>query len=193
MSKKRITADSVENPLEGSAFFILPPPLESENDEQLNAPEARQIPENEVAGMQVSETLEVQNSEAKTELANSLAVEANGKKEVATSKNLIAQENEAEIRNEQKSQQVKARQNSTKESAPRRRVGRPSNPRYTKRHSFELFADQMLDLRMLQARYEVKKGRKVALSEMVRDALDTYLKAKGCSHPMFRPEEEVKD
>lgn len=177
MSKKRITVDSVENPLEGSAFFVLPPPLELENDEQEKTSEAPQM----------------QEPEAKTELPDSLAAETSGKKEVDAPEDLVAQENEAETPNEQKIQQIKALQSPTKESAPRRRAGRPSNPRYTKRHSFELFADQMIDLRTLQARDEVKKGRKVALSEMVREALDTYLQAKGQSNPMFRPKERIED
>lgn len=185
MSKKRITVDSVENPSEGSAFFILSSPLESENDEQTKAPAAPQ--------MQEPEALEVQIPEAKTELANSLVVESGDKKEVDASEDLVAQENEAETPSKQTSQQSKVLQNSTRKSAPRRRVGRPNNPRYTKRQSFELFEDQMIDLRTLQARQKLQKGRKVALSKMVREALDAYLQAKGYSHPVFRPEEGNED
>ncbi len=50
--------------------------------------------------------------------------------------------------------------------------------RKTKRYSFEFYDDQLTGLKNLKHRVEAA-GENITLSEMVRQAVDTYLKAKG--------------
>ena len=161
MTKKRITVDSVVNPLEGSAFFIAPPPDNKESDKFL----------------ETSQALVIQESEEKLDRKIEI-VKASANRKVSKKTNAL------------KSSSLKpVDKDSVRTSLPRRKVGRPKKKRYTKRQSFELFTDQMFGLRSLQAQYELEQGRKVKLSDLVREALDTYLKEKGYSNPIFRPEE----
>ena len=165
------------------------PPPNPENDEQA---EASEVPEVQAPEVQAPETPVIQQAEEATELADSLAAET-GNEKVDVSENSIAQENESETPSEPPIEQIKVFKGSTRGSSPRRRVGRPNKERYTKRHSFEIFTDQLIDLRLLQARHELRHHEKVTLSEMVRKALDTYLQENGHSNPMFRPEARFED
>lgn len=49
--------------------------------------------------------------------------------------------------------------------------------RRTKRYSFEFYEDQLLKLKQLKYRAEMS-GERIFLSDLVRDALDQYLKTK---------------
>lgn len=81
------------------------------------------------------------------------------------------------------------RTNPEKRSEKRKnKGGRPKSPRPTTRHGFELFADQLTDLRKLRAKRELESGNSVPLSSLVREALDLYLKKENQSNPVYRSE-----
>lgn len=56
-----------------------------------------------------------------------------------------------------------------------RPYGQPERP--TKRHAFEIYEDQLARFRRLSALSELD-GKRIGMSQMVRDALDDYLKTK---------------
>lgn len=49
------------------------------------------------------------------------------------------------------------------------------NRRPTERYAFEVFSDQKQAIVEIQGRYQVKTGKKLAASRIIRDALDAYL------------------
>ena len=204
MAKKRITVDSVVNPLEGSAFFILPSP-DLEDEAQTDVSEAPVVQESgeetesahDLAAAtndetkEVFESLIIQDNDEQTEVPEALnaqELDSEAEPDEASADTEIEEEESSTVEGEQQIQEIEVSEDSTG-TPPPRRVGRPNKYRYTKRHSFEFFADQLTDLRMLQAHYELIEGRKVKLSDLVREALDTYLQANGHSNPVFRPEE----
>ena len=66
--------------------------------------------------------------------------------------------------------------------------GRPKSPRPTTRHGFEIYVDQLADLRKLRAKQELETGKSVPLSTLVREALDLYLQSQNQSNPVYRSE-----
>lgn len=69
-----------------------------------------------------------------------------------------------------------------RESDPDRTTVRPNDrttdrKRSTKRHAFEIYRDQLEQLKRLKA-MAMLDGHETSMSEMVRDALDTYLEPR---------------
>jgi hypothetical protein len=54
------------------------------------------------------------------------------------------------------------------------------------RHPFEFFEDQVEELRQLSLQAQLR-GEKTSMSEMAREAVDTYLKATKPVRPYDRP------
>ncbi len=124
MSKKRLTKDSIANPLSDSAFF----PGSAQDD--------------------VSRT-----DERKTK-------KSNGRTGKSKSKS-------------------KSKTKSKTKSKNKKKGGRPRSERPIKRHSYEFYVDQVESLNKMRLSIEVETGKRVALSALVRDALDNYLNEKG--------------
>lgn len=72
--------------------------------------------------------------------------------------------------NERTGERPNGMHNRTTERANDRTAG---SKRTTKRHSFEIFTDQLTSLKELQAR-SILTGQEKSLSAMVREALDHY-------------------
>lgn len=51
-----------------------------------------------------------------------------------------------------------------------------SSGRATERYAFEVYTDQRRRITNVQARYQIKTGRKLSASRIIREALDIYLK-----------------
>jgi hypothetical protein len=58
---------------------------------------------------------------------------------------------------------------------PVRAVRQPTK-RERKRHPFDIYRDQLEKLQQLKSEYMMKTGEMKSMSEMVRDALDSYIK-----------------
>ncbi|MGB1249336.1 MAG: hypothetical protein ACPG8W_01785 [Candidatus Promineifilaceae bacterium] len=59
----------------------------------------------------------------------------------------------------------------------KRTRGRPKFARATSRHSFEFYTDQVNRLRRVKALRELNENRSISLSEIVRDAISSYIEA----------------
>ena len=55
---------------------------------------------------------------------------------------------------------------------------RPTAKRERKRHPFEIYRDQLDTLQQLKSDHMMGTGEMKSMSEMVREALDTYIQAK---------------
>lgn len=128
MSKKRLTKDSIANPLSDSAFF----PGSAQDD--------------------VSRT-----DERKTKKSNGRTGKSKSKSK----------------------SKKKSKTKSKTKSKNKKKGGRPRSERPIKRHSYEFYVDQVESLNKMRLSIEVETGKRVALSALVRDALDNYLNEKG--------------
>ena len=59
--------------------------------------------------------------------------------------------------------------------AEKKTRGRPKFARATSRHSFEFYTDQVSRLRRVRALRELNENRSISLSEVVRDAISSYI------------------
>lgn len=66
-----------------------------------------------------------------------------------------------------------------KQSASKKKPGRPKSSRPTARHSFEFYKDQLVALRRIRAKRELATGESVGLSQIVRELMDAYLQELG--------------
>ena len=55
---------------------------------------------------------------------------------------------------------------------------RTPTKREIKRHPFDIFRDQLESLQQLKSNHMMETGEMKSMSEMVREALDTYIQAK---------------
>ncbi len=80
---------------------------------------------------------------------------------------------------EKEEQTGEATSQTEKQPVGKKKPGRPRLARPTARHSFEFYKDQLVALRKLRAKKELATGESLTLSQLVREALDTFLRGQG--------------
>jgi len=97
----------------------------------------------------------------------------------------VQAENRTDIRTEERTEER------TEDRSEKRSVGLPVK-RITKRYSFEFFEDQITSLKQIKYRTEMT-GERIAMSVIVREALDEYLQNRGSDKPFERTENRSED
>jgi hypothetical protein len=167
MSKKTLNVDAITNELQGSSLFFTKPthspaPLPTD-DSQTNPQTISSKSNNEVA--KPAEIKPIQTSEAfesGTENANERSNERSDERT-----NVQTNERSKEQKNDSSIDQTNGRTNERKIERTKKRT--------TLRHSFDIFADQLLALKEISLNREKITAEKVLLGDLAKEAFDLLI------------------